>query len=79
MSSLDLFKQTIKTVSDDKLNETISKGALKLTDEQIATVSFVFWLVYMAEIDLKDILSKPGIIRSNFFQRMLTREQKDYF
>ncbi len=67
MSSLDLFKQTIKTVSDDKLNETISKGALKLTDEQIATVSFVFWLVYMAEIDLKDILSKAWNNSKQFF------------
>ena len=56
--SIDELKDAVKKVSDNKLIETFSKGALKLTDEQINTVSFVFWLCYMAETDLNAVLLK---------------------
>jgi len=58
MNIFELFKGNIKNVSDQQINETISKGALKMNNEQIATVSFVFWLVYMAETDLNKILNE---------------------
>jgi len=58
MNDINLFKKTIKKISGDKLIETFSKGALKLKDEQINTVSFVFWLCYMAETDLNDAISQ---------------------
>lgn len=47
------------TISDEKVNNAISKGALKLSDDQIATVSFIFWLCYMAERDLEAVLTEP--------------------
>ncbi|MDO9230962.1 MAG: hypothetical protein Q7U36_00565 [bacterium] len=54
----DNLKLIIESVSDEKFNETISKGALKLNDNQIQTVSFIFWLCYMAENDLNDVLKQ---------------------
>ena len=54
MDQIELLKKAMREGSDQQLNETISKGALKMSDEQIATASFVFWLVYMAETDLND-------------------------
>ena len=58
MDFFEIFQTKIREVSDQKLNETISKGALKMSDEQIATTSFAFWLVYMAETDLNTALSE---------------------
>ena len=53
------FEKIMKNVPDDRFNEGISKGALKLSDEQVATVSFIFWITYMAEKDLGDVISTP--------------------
>lgn len=53
---LEQLKKVISSISDDKLIETFSKGALKLDDNQIKTVSFVFWLCYVAETDLNSII-----------------------
>lgn len=58
MDPLELLKKKAREGTEVQLNETISKGALKLTDEQTGTVSFVFWLVYMAETDLNDVISE---------------------
>ncbi|MFZ2310691.1 MAG: hypothetical protein WAW11_04045 [Patescibacteria group bacterium] len=52
----ELVKEIID--AEDNLSKTISKGALKLDDNQIETVSFVFWLCYMAEKDLDSILKE---------------------
>ena len=54
--NLNEFEKIMKNVSDEKFNETISKGALQLEDDQIKATSFVFWLVYMAESDLNDVI-----------------------
>lgn len=59
----------MKEVPDEKFNETISKGALKLTSAQINTVSFVFWLCYMAEIDLESVLTNAWQIASAPFSQ----------
>lgn len=58
MELVELFKKKIEDISDQQINETIPKCALKMNDEQIATVSFVFWLVYMAETDLYYVLNE---------------------
>jgi len=50
------LKSLIKENKDSPLDEVISRGALKLDDNHIETVSFIFWLCYMAEYDLDDIL-----------------------
>lgn len=55
---IELLRRKIAEGDEDQLNQSISKGALKLTDEQIATVSFAFWLVYMAEIDLNKTVTE---------------------
>lgn len=58
MNLLEFLKNNIKDVSDQKINETIPKLFLKMNDEQITTVSFAFWLVYMTETDLNNILNE---------------------
>lgn len=55
---IDDLKLIMKEVSDEMFNETISKGALQLSDNQIQTISFVFWLCFMAEKDLKDVINQ---------------------
>lgn len=84
MEWFEFFKNKIEDVSDQQINEAISKGALKMNDEQITTVSFVFWLVYMAETDLNDIINKsltttistlsPGVKKK--VEEMLNKEIK---
>jgi len=69
MEKIDILKQIITKVSDNELNEVISKGALKLSNEQIATVSFVFWLVYMAETDLNTVISEAWSKSKQFFSK----------
>jgi len=65
--SFKKIEKQIKMVSDDKINETFSVGALKLSPELIAAVSFTFWLVYMAETDLNNIISRAWSGAKSFF------------
>lgn len=85
---IDDLKLIMKEVSDEMFNETISKGALQLSDNQIQAVSFAFWLCYMAEKDLNDVIkqawklsviSHPEI--SEYVQKILlkTFSKKDNF
>ena len=53
---IELLKKTLSEGTEGQLNDAISKGALKLDDKQIKMVSFVFWICYMAEIDLTDCM-----------------------
>lgn len=78
MDQLDELLRRIKEGSEERLNEIISKGTLKLTDEQIATVSFGFWMVYMAEIDLNDSLRKAWKLAKSQFPENVQKiaEQK---
>ena len=73
MNEFKLLTNKIKEVSDQEINETISKGALKMTDEQIATVSFTFWLVYMAETDLNDILTQAWKSAGSLFSEEVNK------
>ena len=59
MYKVEDVKKMIGSVSDDKLNSAVSKGALKLSDDQINAVSFVFWLCYLAERDIGFVISEP--------------------
>ncbi len=49
---IEELKALMKAAENKKFNETVARGALGMTDEQMDTVSFVFWLVYMAETHL---------------------------
>lgn len=53
---METFEEKIKQCSDKTLSELIVKGSLRLNDNQVETISFVFWLCFMAENDLNDIL-----------------------
>lgn len=48
------FKETVKRSSDADFLNVIAKGALKMSDEQISTASFIFWLVYMIETGMDE-------------------------
>lgn len=73
MNEFELLINRIKEISDQQINETISKGALKMTDEQIATVSFTFWLVYMAETDLNDVLTQAWKSAGSLFSEEVNK------
>ena len=77
MELFEFFKNNIENVSDKQINEAISKGALKMNDEQITTVSFVFWLVYMAETDLNDIINKSLITTISILSPEVTKKVKE--
>jgi len=56
MDPIGPLKKLLNESTDEQLNSMIPKGALKLSEEHITMVSFVFWLVYLAETDLNDSL-----------------------
>ena len=66
MDPLEFLKSKVKEGSEEQFNNVIAKGALKLSDEQIATVAFVFWLVYMAETELNAATSQSWAIVEKF-------------
>lgn len=50
------LKDVLKIATDKQLSQIVSHGVLKLTDLDVDTVSFVFWITYMAERDLHEIM-----------------------
>lgn len=54
--NIEALKKVIKEGTEQQLNDTISKGALQMDGNEVATVSFIFWLVYMAETDLNSVI-----------------------
>lgn len=76
MDKLELLLKALKKGSEQQLNETISKGALKMSDQQITTVSFAFWLVFMAETDLNDITKKAWTLSGLFYSPEETTKAK---
>jgi hypothetical protein len=56
MDQLELLKQKINSASNDELARIIFDAALRLDKEQTDTISFVFWLGFMAEHDLDQVL-----------------------
>lgn len=77
MELFEVFKNKIENVSDQQINETISRDALKMNDEQIATVSFAFWLVYMAETDLNDIINKSLVATISTLPPAVTKKVEE--
>lgn len=64
---VDAFTEVMKGVSDEKFNETFSKGMLQLTDEQANTILSVFLLCYMAEKDLEEVLTSAWQVSTPHF------------
>lgn len=57
--TVNQVKEMLKNVPDKKLNEAVTKGVLKLSDEEIDTLMFVFGLCFMAERDIGAVLLEP--------------------
>lgn len=53
MYKLNEIKAILSKVSDDKIVESITKGVLKLSADQINTILYVFCICYLAERDLE--------------------------
>ncbi len=56
MGTLEQLKQLIHSRSEEELSKIISHAALRYDDNTSQTISFVFWICYMAEQDLKTII-----------------------
>ncbi|MBU6141509.1 hypothetical protein KGO95_00130 [Patescibacteria group bacterium] len=57
--SVDDLKKMIPGVSEEKFLVVISKGVLKLNDEEINTITFVFFLCLLAELNMGAVLTEP--------------------
>lgn len=57
--TVDQVKEMLKDVPDKKLNEAVTKGVLKLSDEEVDTLMFIFGLCYMAERNMGAVFIKP--------------------
>jgi hypothetical protein len=67
MSDLEQLKITLRGLSDKDLSEIISHGAMQYSDEIAQTVSFAFWICYMAEQDLKEVLERAWKMSKSAF------------
>jgi len=54
--SLETLNELVDNADEERMAEMFSKAALSLTEQQINTISFCFWLVYMAETDLNSVI-----------------------
>lgn len=48
------LKALVEESTDANFLDAVAKGALKMNDKQISTVSFVFWLIYMIETGMDE-------------------------
>ncbi len=55
--AFNLLMEAMKDTPNERLDNTFI-GALNVSSEQVGVVNLAFWLVYMAETDLDDILKK---------------------
>jgi hypothetical protein len=74
---IDTFTEMMKGVSDEKFNETFSKGMLQLTDEQTNTILSMFFLCYMAEKDLEEVLTTAWREASIHFSPEVNTQAKE--
>lgn len=54
--TLEELKKLVTQTSGDLLNKSFLQGALKLSDEQINTLIFVYGLCYLAERDIGEMI-----------------------
>ena len=58
MDDLDILKNQIDEYDFPQLSAAIPSGALQLNQNYIHSIHFVFWLIYMSESDLNDLLKE---------------------
>lgn len=74
---LKMLEKMLGDKTNADMAEMFSKGALKLSDEQINTVSFCFWLVYMVETDLNEVIQEAwNIAVANESESMIEAVKK---
>lgn len=54
--SIEEFKKLIDKADESELTKILLSHSLGLNESEVQTVSFCFWLVYMAETDLNDAI-----------------------
>ncbi len=59
MISVEDLKKIFPKVDDEKFVSAISKGVLKLSDTQIKTITFVYFMCYWVESDLNAVITDP--------------------
>ncbi|MES2930999.1 MAG: hypothetical protein V4665_04440 [Patescibacteria group bacterium] len=57
--TLDDLKKIFPSKTDQELVDALSKGVLKLSQPEIETVSFIFFLSHIAERDMDHVLTSP--------------------
>lgn len=57
-NKIQRLREVIKKATDDKLNTVITKSLLGLDNNQVETVSFVFWLCYLTETKLEECIKE---------------------
>jgi hypothetical protein len=67
----------VDTLDNEKLAELIPFAALQLKAEQVQTVSFAFWLTYMAEKDLNDVMVSAWQSSMQITDTVLAKAVKD--
>lgn len=60
--TLEELKKLATEVSDDLLNKSFLKGGLKLSDEEVNTLSFAYGLCYLAERDIGEMI--PSVLET---------------
>ena len=77
--TVEQVKEMMQNVSDEMLNKAVLKGALKLSDEKIDTIMFVFGLCYLAERDIGDVISRAWEKASQLFPQETVGKAKKMF
>ncbi|MFH1564827.1 MAG: hypothetical protein ABIC82_03180 [bacterium] len=83
MLYLEQLNKILEEISDEDISKIISHGAMQYTDEISQTVSFVFWICYMAEQDLSTSLKEGwGLSKSAYpefdHNKLDDQIEKDY-
>lgn len=74
---VDEIKKLLAQTSDEKLNEILTKGVLRLSDNEIDTLMFVFCLCYKAELDIEAVLTVPwSKLAQKFSAETITRAKE---
>lgn len=58
MDKIEWLKSVIMSAPNDRFNTIITKGILDLDDNKIETVSFIFWLCFLVETKLEELIKE---------------------
>lgn len=84
---VERLEELVNADYDGKIYSLIPKGILRLDDQQIATVSFVFWVCHLAEVNMHTLIKHAWDVVEKAFskedsdaaQKLLDERIKDKF